>query len=497
MPGIKQRLSRRAALLALAAPWAGARKAAATGGRREIYIDAGKGRGRIRSLHGVNASPAFFPAGAGEVAEAYTRLRLEAVRVRVFTEPAERDANAPDSSSAIFPDWQADAGNPESYHFGPADQFLRALAGAGAHICFQLGRWGAAPHADLEKFAAVAQHIARHYNAGWASGFEFDVRDWEIGSEADRPGGWQGTPEQFYALYHKTAQALKADDRELRVGGCGLADASAQGPYREGLLRYCAANGVPLDFFSWQHDSSPGQDPYEVVGVAQRMRRLLDQNGFENAESHLTAWGPSSSGDSRRPQGSMAAAAFTTSVLIYLQEAPVEAAYFGGGESKSGLFDREGRPRKEGLALLTVAQMLDTPLRLAVDGADQAGYGVLAGRSFDGGRVQVLVSDYRRNGQEDVSGGQNDQGYDLLIENLPWGTAEFKVERYRISEDQDFAMAGEGAGRGGSLRLVKSLPAPAIELIVLEPHELPLYEKLPRRRRPRRSVPPSDPPARR
>ena len=96
-----------------------------------------------------------------------------------------------------------------------------------------------------------------------------------------------------------------------------------------------------------------------------------------------------------------------------------------------------------------------------------------------------------RAGYEVASGGEatfdykQNQGYDLLIDDLPWGAAEFRVERYRLSETLGFETRGEGAGRGGSLRLAKPLPPPGIELIVLQPHELPTYEKLHRRRRPR------------
>jgi len=42
---------------------------------------------------------------------------------------------------------------------------------------------------------------------------------------------------------------LKAYDPTLKVGAPAQAAGGYKGPYREGLIEYCAAHKVPLDFF--------------------------------------------------------------------------------------------------------------------------------------------------------------------------------------------------------------------------------------------------------
>ena len=61
-----------------------------------------------------------------------------------------------------------------------------------------------------------------HYNQGWARGFHDGIRYWEFWNEPDGLF-WSGTPQQFYALYEKTARALKSVDPTLKVGGDGKA----------------------------------------------------------------------------------------------------------------------------------------------------------------------------------------------------------------------------------------------------------------------------------
>ena len=41
------------------------------------------------------------------------------------------------------------------------------------------------PPADFEKWAKICEHIVRHYNEGWASGFHYDIKYWEIWNEPD------------------------------------------------------------------------------------------------------------------------------------------------------------------------------------------------------------------------------------------------------------------------------------------------------------------------
>ncbi|MCP5118469.1 MAG: hypothetical protein GY953_47260, partial [bacterium] len=365
-----------------------------------------------------------------------------------------------------------------------------------AEVYFRLGRsWNAiaAPPADFDKWAEIAKHVVMHYNEGWAGGHHFNVRYWEVWNEPNIQRFWTGTPEQFFELYETTVRVLKAHDPKLKVGTCGLAGAGRESAYREGLIRYCARNKAPLDFYSWHHYHLATYDPYDMIRIAKVVRQLLDDNGFAGAESHLTEWNLDLGRSGPENQNSMAAGAFTASVLAYLQDAPVDLAHYYRGDAghPMGLFHCDGAFKKKAYAYLAMARMLDTPRRLAATGADTIGFAVLAGRSDDGRKVQVLISNYeripptrrrppRKPGPRDllprpadVFDYRDNDGYELTVENLPWGDAPFDVQRYRVSEERDFELVGESAERGATFRLAEPLPPPGIELVVLQAREGP------------------------
>jgi hypothetical protein len=122
--------------------------------------------------------------------------------------------------------------------------------------------------------------------------------------------------------------------------------------------------------------------------------------------------------------------------------------------------------------------MLDTPQRLAVAGADTFGFAALAGRSSNGKIVQIFISNYaipagfkRRNtflpNRANIVYRDN-AGYNLAVNNLPWGNQAFNFKRYRISKSQNLELVEEKSGSGGNLKLSNPLATDAIELIVLE-----------------------------
>jgi hypothetical protein len=131
-----------------------------------------------------------------------------------------------------------------------------------------------------------------------------------------------------------------------------------------------------------------------------------------------------------------------------------------------------------------------------VEGVDTFGFAALAGRSTDGKTVRVLLSNYaipagyRRQfaqmpaelqGPDSMQYGdlksiprrtdivyRDNAGYNLVIDNLPWGKAAFTLKRYRISESKDLQIVEAKSMTGGSLKLSNSLPTDTVELIVLQ-----------------------------
>jgi xylan 1,4-beta-xylosidase len=491
---------------------------------RNLSVNASKDVGRIRSFQGVNGPPLPVMDGLPNLVEQYRDLHIDQVRTHDFMGPTEIDSRyryrevnlvslIPDplqrmgvvkagNESIIFPDWNADPERPESYRFVPTDKVITAIRESGAEVYYRIGRsWGADtdPPADYGKFADIVKHIAMHYDQGWANGFHDGIRYWEFWNEPE--GFWGGTPKQFYILYEKTARALKSVDPSLKVGGDGQASPHGVGPWREGLLDYCAEHQVPLDFFSWHTYAFGSADPYDAVRLGREVRQSLDAHGFPHAESILSEWNISydyTIQEAAELQGAHNAT-FVGAVLTYLQDAPVDHAHIYRGDAAwMGLFDLNGNYYKPAYVFRAMGQMLSTPLRLAVTGADTFGFAVLAGKSEDGNTVQILISNYAKpadfkprpmiTAPESVDPTRpslwdrypgtpfpnrtdffyrDNGGYNLSIADLPWGRADFTVKRYRISARQSLDLVEEREAKGPSLKLSNPLPVNTVELIVL------------------------------
>ncbi len=460
-------------------PLLAGRQAAAVPPFRQVRVDAGERAGTIRSLQQVNCGPAHSRPGVPDISRQYRDLRIDSVRTHDFYGPTDIDAFRPGRpwDRIIFPRWEADATAEASYNFGPSDPLIRAIVDCGASVYYRLGRsWNAVadPPRDFGKFARICERVVRHYNEGWANGYRYNIRYWEVWNEPDGRF-WNGTPEQFWKLYEATARVLKRHDPNLKVGACGVTGrgSTRPGPYREGLIRYCADRRVPLDFYSWHYYAARTHDPYPPVRMAREIRRILDGNGFEKAESHMNEWNINPGIGGRNILDTMVNGAFTASVLIYLQDAPVEMAHYYRGDAghPMGLFRRDGSYKKRAYAYKAMARMLDAPQRVAAAGGDTSGFGVLAGRSADGRKVQVLISNYEirpPGAGAPLQRYRNNRGYALEVRNLPWGKAPFSVKRYRVTEDEDFRLVSEAPAKDGVLKLAQQLPPPAFELIVLE-----------------------------
>jgi hypothetical protein len=326
-----------------------------------------------------------------------------------------------------------------------------------------------------------------HYNAGWADGHHWDIQYWEVWNEPNIQKFWTGTPDQFFRLYERVARALKAHDPSLKVGTCGLAGGYRGGPYREGLIAYCAHNNVPLDFYSWHLYHGTTFDPYDMTRVAHIVRRLLDDHGFRRAESHVTEWNLALGRHGIQHQVSMEAASFTATALMYLQDAPVDMAHYYRGDAGHGmsLLNSDGSYRKKAYGFQATGVMLDTPRRLAVTGGDTVGFAVLAGLSDDDRVVQILIGNHEirpraelqrppRPGGPDRPAGRrvkytNNRGYVLTVDGLPWAAEdEYTLRRFRVPEGQETELVEDAAGKGNTLKMSYRLPPPAIELIVIQ-----------------------------
>lgn len=480
---------------------------------RHVKVDAAETAGELRSLQGVNGAPGkgfhkpirftfggWNIPGDWEATQGYRQARIDLVRTHDSYGAGDIDARFPDTPNAliepertglsIFPDPNADPKDPKSYNFGPTDRLIASIKAVDAEVMFRLGRSEGAnvePPKDFDRYAEVVKHIVLHYNKGWANGFHYNIRYWEVWNEPDLGKMfWGGTPQQYFELYEKVARAVKQADRRARVGGPALARPNDANPYLDDFLRYVRAHKVPLDFYSWHWYATDSNDPLDMIRVARDLRARLDRHGFRKTLSVLNEW---NYGLLEPLPSDLQRAGFVASTLVYMQDAPIDISALYRADN---VFGKNGTtPDKTGQALIALGRMKDTPVRLAAQGGDQNGFAVLAGRSRDRDTVQVLISNYQipaefigpRSGPDVLKVGtqfevqllerrsvtySNNRGYDLTVENL--AERPYTVERYRISGDSDFALVERTEQRGPRIRLSASMPPPGIELIVLRKH---------------------------
>ena len=95
----------------------------------------------------------------------------------------------------LFPDFDADETNPENYTFEFTDKLITALMEAKCEPFFRLGvtienywdvrTYRVKPPKDFDKWARICEHVIRHYRQGWANGFNYDIKYWEIWNEPE------------------------------------------------------------------------------------------------------------------------------------------------------------------------------------------------------------------------------------------------------------------------------------------------------------------------
>jgi xylan 1,4-beta-xylosidase len=491
---------------------------------RKITVDAAATVGSLRSLQGVDGAPGpgghkpeNFTFGGWNMKDdvdasaGYRRARIDLVRTHDGYGPGDIDARFESAAApggglisakrdvfTIFPDPGADPDNPASYRFGPTDRLITSIEKIGAQVLFRVGRSEGAdptPPADFDRYAAIVKHIVLHYNRGWANGFHYGIRYWEIWNEPDLGKlFWAAIPQKYFDLYGKLARAVKAADPQALVGGPAIAKPNDVTPYRDEFMRETHATHTPLDFYSWHWYATDSNDPQDFNRIAADLRTRLNSQGESQTKSFLTEW---NYGLSDPPPTPLVRASFITSALIYMQDAPIDAATLYRADN---VFGPDGNtPDKTGQALIALGQMKSTPARLQVVGADADGFAIIAGRSADGHLVRILISNYqippellgRRKGDDilhvppifDVNllprrtiDYHDNGGFDLTVQHLATDRA-YVMERCRITEKDDFKPVRTVIAPGVAVHLTEPLPPPGVELVTLravEPHQKPV-----------------------
>ncbi len=431
-----------------------------------MNINFGNIVGKIKPMHAVGGAPYYgntydFCHYLQEAHIPYSRLHdqgLDAMRPKV-------------DIPRIFPNFEADVNDPAAYDFEYTDHMLAELLKYDCIPYYRLGvtienavRQGFKPRniyppADFQKWAEICEHIIRHYNEGWADGFHYDLKYWEIWNEPENghPGApvkrmnqcWLGTKEEFYEFYGTVAKHLrKCFGDTVKIGGyaaCTMygffpdevppsrADGSAA--YRmeffEGFLDYAQKNNVPLDFFTWH---SYWDTPHNFI-MAKKFREHLDAYGFTHTESHFNEWNTHYTVEER---GTAEAAAHTAAVMLGMQDLPVDMLMYYdarfGTSVYGGLFNCESRqpyPTYYALKAFGELYVLGQQAECIIEEE-----GIFAVAATDGEKQAVMIS----NIGEDVTLTTGLSGFDVYLadgehplEKLDLNSRQFKLRANQIA----------------------------------------------------------------
>ncbi|HHH77704.1 MAG TPA: hypothetical protein ENL18_00630 [Thermoplasmatales archaeon] len=381
-----------------------------------INIDCSATDGIITPYAEINSGPLpIHYVNGDDITREYREVGMEFVRTHDFYGPTDM--------STIFPDWNADPSDGNSYNFTSSDYYINGIIDAGCRVFYRLGESASdnnslrQPPRDFGKWAEICKHIVMHYNDGWNNGYHYNITYWEIWNEPDLSGFWNGTAEQYYELYGETSRTLKEYNPSLKVGGpCTSSVGNAS--YTTEFLDYVTENGLPLDFFSWHMYAD---SPNELYEASRAVRKMLDDHGFTECENINTEWNINILSP-QRDKDNAKNAAFTASSLISFQDAGIDHAFRYRGTQDNdwlmrlagfdlSLFAADGTFKRPALSYLAMHYMVrDSPIRLSAPPMNASGVTYLAGISEDKTNVSILVSNY----------GEHDAAYTLNVTDLPW-----------------------------------------------------------------------------
>lgn len=308
-----------------------------------VTVDPSVIKGPVKPMNAVNNGPAYDSA-------------QQKADFKILNIPYSRTHDAHGyygehlvDISDIFPDWSKNPDKESSYDFRETDLYIKTLIEAGSEPFYRLGqtienqtaaKYNIFPPKDYKKWAKICEHIIRHYNEGWADGYHYNIKYWEIWNEADldqssgrwktEPRTWGGPIEEFHKMYAIAAKHLKECFPDLKIGGPSYCRIQGTKTYFPQFFQYMRDKQVPIDFISWH---KYGAEPSVYLMEAELIRGWMKEYGYEDAELILNEWnyrrfkegsGTSNERYNRLNRRSMKGAAFVAATMSVLQNAPVD-----------------------------------------------------------------------------------------------------------------------------------------------------------------------------
>lgn len=335
-------------------------------------VDFGKSNGIVKPVNGVNLWARMSNARYDDHQELMTAARFSTIRLHdaPWDNPGLRLVDV----QHIFGNAKADAKNPDNYYFLQTDDYIKRILEGGSKVIYRLGTsiehtspqfYYAKEPKDHAQFAEVCAGIIRHYNEGWADGFNWNIEYWEIWNEPDGiPNMWDTRDfAVFCQFYVDVAKRLRKEFPKIKIGGPALCSANQEKIAQ--LIKFCKEQNAPLDFLSWHCYTN---NLNAITESSSRVRKLLNENGFTKTELHLNewhyfpanwneihgkGWTPASRSKLRnglKGMNGIDSAAFCAAVLTRWQDLPITMGnYYAAslvGETDWGLFDDYGTPFK-------------------------------------------------------------------------------------------------------------------------------------------------------
>ena len=382
-----------------------------------VKIDYSKETGKIKVMHAVNNGPVVAGKEQTRGNEiSYRAARIPYARVHDAAFFAGYGGEHTVDVHAIFPDFNADVNDPNSYDFACTDHYISQIIEYGAKPFYRLGskiehgvkKYGTIMPPDFQKWAEICEHIIRHYNEGWANGFKYDIAYWEIWNEPDiDPDGatnkkcWSGNEVDYIRFYITASRHLKSCFPSLKIGGpASVGDES----FMERFLHAISKEGnVPLDFFSWHWYWT---EPSDVSIKATRIKRLMEKYGYQDVESILNEWNYVRSWSkefvySIKQIISMKGAAFTAAVMSACQNNPdvdMLMYYDARPTAFNGLWDMYTYEELKGYYPFYIfANLYELGIQVEHSSDDEDMYVVAA---KNGDKVGAMVTYYTENDNE-------------------------------------------------------------------------------------------------
>lgn len=175
--------------------------------------------------------------------------------------------------------------------------FMPAALASGSKTVFWY-KANVTPPKDIDAWVALVTAFTRHLFTRYG-GDEISRWFFEVWNEPNLDF-WAGTQEQYFELYRRTALALKAVDKRVRVGGPATAEAS----WASDFIKYCSEKNAPVDFFSTHiYANDPQQKVFgpqghfpldDVIPLAlQKVANAVKSSAMRQLPVFITEWNSS------------------------------------------------------------------------------------------------------------------------------------------------------------------------------------------------------------